>query len=79
MNDPLHESMLCFEVLTLVPFDLRLVNQSLLTDAEIDWLNEYHQRIRDTIKPYLTDQEISWLIGATRQIEPRSRKAEQDF
>ncbi|MBQ8706488.1 MAG: aminopeptidase P family protein [Succinivibrionaceae bacterium] len=74
MTNPAHPSMLSFEVLTLVPFDLRLVNADLLTEAEITWLNEYHQRVRDTIKPYLTDQEIGWLIGATKQIEGRCKK-----
>jgi Xaa-Pro aminopeptidase len=74
MSHPNLPSMLNFEVLTLVPFDLRLINTELLTDTEIDWLNDYHQRVRDTIKPYLTDQEIGWLIGATKQIEPKNKK-----
>lgn len=69
MTHPKLTSMLCFEVLTLVPFDIRLINRDLLDETEIEWLNDYHQRVRDTIKPYLTDQEIGWLIGATKQIE----------
>ncbi len=74
MNHPKLTSMLCFEVLTLVPFDIRLINQELLEGTEIEWLNDYHQRVRDTIKPYLTDQEIGWLIGATKQIESGVQK-----
>ncbi len=74
-----HAPMLSFEVLTLVPFDIRLINTNLMTDSEINWLNEYHMRIRDTIKPYLTDQEIGWLIGATKQIEKRNKKQDDNI
>lgn len=68
-KSPKQPSMLAFEVLTLVPFDTKLINSNLLDDTEIAWLNDYHKRVRDTIKPYLSDQEISWLIGATKALE----------
>ncbi len=73
-RDPKLTDMLTFEVLTLVPFDLRLLNLDLLDDEEITWLNNYHKRIRDTIKPYLSDQEISWLIGATKALDLHKKK-----
>ena len=66
--------MLSFEVLTLVPFDLRLINPEILDDDEISWLNDYHKRVRDTVKPYLSDQEISWLIGATKALDLHKNK-----
>ena len=34
-----------FEVLTLAPFDRRLIDPALLTGAELDWLNAYHARV----------------------------------
>lgn len=68
-SHPSLSGMLGFETLTLVPFDLRLVNPELMSDAEISWLNSYHAGVRHAIMPFLSDQEISWLIAATRQIE----------
>ena len=61
--------MLSFEVLTMVPFDLKLINTKMLSFTEKEWLNSYHKKIRETIQPFLSDQEISWLISATKQIE----------
>lgn len=62
-------SMLSFEVLTMVPFDLKLINSKMLSATEKEWLNNYHKKIRETIQPFLSDREISWLISATKTIE----------
>jgi Xaa-Pro aminopeptidase len=61
-------SMLDFETLTLVPFDTRLVDTSLMTSVEVDWLNAYHQRVIDTIGPLLPDADNAWLRAATRPV-----------
>ncbi len=61
--------MLEFETLTLVPFDLRLLDVSLLDAAEIDWLNRYHQRVAETIGPLLQGAEQQWLAQATRPVQ----------
>jgi Xaa-Pro aminopeptidase len=61
--------MLGFEVLTLAPFDLRLVDATLLTADEIAWLNDYHRRVREQIGPLLDDgAERAWLEQATREL-----------
>ena len=60
--------MLEFEALTMAPFDNRLVDESLLTDDELDWLNDYHTEVRGKIAPYLNDEELGWLKNATRTI-----------
>ena len=63
--------MLCFSPLTLVPFDKRIINVDLLSDSEIEWLNDYHQNVRNVIQnaaTTLTDTEISWLQAATAKI-----------
>ncbi len=62
------QQFMCFEVLTLVPFDLRAVDISMLTKAERDYLNDYHKRVFDTISPYLNEAEREWLANATREI-----------
>ena len=60
--------MLGFEALTLAPIDLALVDTAIMNIQEIDWLNAYHDRIRETIGPLVDAQTISWLYQATRPI-----------
>jgi Xaa-Pro aminopeptidase len=57
--------MLEFETISLVPFDRRLVDVALLREDEIDWLDAYHARVRDTIGPALEAVDRSWLERAT--------------
>lgn len=60
------KDMLGFETLTLAPIDLRLVDVSMLTTAERDWLNAYHARVRAEIGPLVGDDMQPWLNEATR-------------
>lgn len=57
-----------FETVTLFPFDLRLVDTSMLTDEELRWLNEYHRRVHDTLSPRLDEKERAWLDRNTRPL-----------
>ncbi|ACI99426.1 aminopeptidase P family protein [Rhodospirillum centenum] len=57
-----------FETLTLAPIDRRLVEPSLLTPAERDWLNGYHARVRQEIGPRLDDATRGWLERATEPV-----------
>lgn len=50
-----------FETLTLCPIDMELIDFDLLTNAEINWLNEYHQRVYQAISPKLNEFEREWL------------------
>ncbi|WP_459782856.1 M24 family metallopeptidase C-terminal domain-containing protein, partial [Photobacterium sp. R1] len=54
-------TVLGFESLTRAPIDRRLVDLSLLTDAELNWLNRYHQTVFDVISPSLQGEDLSWL------------------
>lgn len=60
--------MLEFEAITLVPFDTRLVDASLMTPAELAWLNDYHQRVVTAIGPLLEGADREWLEQATRPL-----------
>ena len=60
--------MLGFEALTLAPIDLALVDTSIMTEAEIDWLNRYHTRVRETIGPLVDGATGAWLESATRPV-----------
>lgn len=59
---------MCFENLTMVPFDLDAVEPALLTDHEKELLNAYHRDVYEKISPYLNEEEKKWLKESTRAI-----------
>ena len=59
---------MCFEPLTMVPFDLEGINPEEITERERKLLNDYHQKVYTTISPYLDEEEKEWLKQATREI-----------
>lgn len=59
---------MCFEPLTMVPFDLEGINPEEMTERERKLLNDYHQKVYTTISPYLDEKEKEWLKQATREI-----------
>lgn len=59
---------LCFETLTLAPFDRGAILPDLLTEKERLWLNSYSELVRDTLLPYLDHEETDWLINETRPL-----------
>jgi Xaa-Pro aminopeptidase len=60
--------MMNFETITLAPIDLNLVEPGLLTDGERLWLNAYHARVFETLRPLLDEETGAWLEQATRAI-----------
>lgn len=57
-----------FEALTLAPIDRRLIDASAMTDDEIAWLDAYHVRVRETLRPALDDATRYWLEAATQPL-----------
>ncbi|MCL1079009.1 aminopeptidase P family protein [Parashewanella spongiae] len=57
-----------FEALTLAPIDARLLDISLMTETEIQWLNQYHKQVEDALSPSLTGEDLAWLQQATATI-----------
>lgn len=57
-----------FESLTWAPFDLRLIDRSLLTAAEIAWINAYHAKVATIVAPHLTGTTLAWLTAACAPI-----------
>jgi len=53
-----------FETLTLAPFDRRLIDAALLTEAERAWLDAYHARVLAEIGPALEAETAAWLRAA---------------
>ena len=54
-----------FETVTLCPIDKRPIIKELLSDEEIDWLNQYHAKVYEKLSPYLDKAEQDWLRTAT--------------
>jgi Xaa-Pro aminopeptidase len=53
-----------FETLTLCPVDKAPIVREMMLQEEIDWLNQYHQRVFDTLSPHLSPSETDWLREA---------------
>ena len=62
------DDMLCFETITFAPFDQRLIEPSLMTGQEIDWLNNYHGEVREKLAPLLSGDDLKWLEAATENL-----------
>jgi Xaa-Pro aminopeptidase len=63
---------LTFEPLTFVPIQRELIDKSLLTSEEINWLDQYHQKCLTLIGQELKRQNkleiYEWLMEETKPI-----------
>ena len=50
-----------FETLTLCFYDTSLIEMSIMTKEEIDWINTYHKRVYDEVAPLLNEEEKAFL------------------
>ena len=57
-----------FETLTLCPIDRRPIIREMMSEEEIDWLNQYHQMVYDRLAPILSEDEKTWLKTATKPL-----------
>ena len=60
---------LAFETLTLCFYDTSLIEMSLMTEDEIDWLNAYHVRVYKEVSPLLNSDERTFLARKCAAIE----------
>jgi Xaa-Pro aminopeptidase len=58
-----------FEVLTLAPFDRRLILPGLLTRDEIAWVDAYHARVSAAVGPALEGEVRDWLASACAPLD----------
>ncbi len=57
-----------FETLTLFPFDTKALNIGLLNETERKWLNDYHQKVYNTLSTLLDEKHCNWLKSKTQPI-----------
>ena len=57
-----------FETITLCYLDTAPIIKSLLHPEEIDWLNQYNERVYQTLAPHLSHEDAEWLRLKTQSI-----------
>jgi Xaa-Pro aminopeptidase len=54
-----------FETITMAPIDRNAIDASMLTEEERIWLDAYHARARETLRPMVDETAAHWLERAT--------------
>jgi len=59
-----------FETITKCPIQTSLIDFSLMTEKEVNWLNAYHKSVYDALAPHLKDEPavLEWLARATAPV-----------
>ena len=57
-----------FDTLTLCPIDKKPIKKDLLSDNEVEWLNNYHLGVYEKLSPFLDEAEMAWLKEKTEAI-----------
>ncbi len=57
-----------FNTLTLCPIDISLIDLSLLTSEEKEWLNTYHLQVRNELMQLLSSELAGFLTEITKEI-----------
>ena len=62
------DAFLSWETLTLCFYDTNLIEMSLMSEQEIDWINAYHEKVYNLTAPHLTKEEAAWLKNKCKAI-----------
>ena len=68
IDDGASRTRLCFETVTLAPYDRALIDAAMLEKNELAWLNRYHARVAETLCPLLDNDDAGWLRRACAAI-----------
>lgn len=58
-----------FEPLTLCPIDKEAILTDMLSDEEIAWFNQYHEKVYNRLSPKLNNEEREWLKEVTSPLK----------
>ena len=61
-----------FETLTLCPIDTAPIDVEMLTEDEIQWLDNYHKMVFHRLSPHLDGEDVAWLREATKPLERKN-------
>jgi Xaa-Pro aminopeptidase len=57
-----------FNTVSLCYIDNSLINVDLLTNDEVNWLNDYHKTVFEKISPFLNIEEKEWIEEKTKNL-----------
>lgn len=57
-----------FSALTMCPIETKLIDTSLTTDKELEWINTYHKQVFEAISPRVTGDALAWLERCTQPL-----------
>jgi Xaa-Pro aminopeptidase len=63
-----NNSFLGFETVTYCPIDKKLIDKSMLTKQETDWINSYHSKVLELLEDHVNGEVLDWLIKNTLPI-----------
>jgi Xaa-Pro aminopeptidase len=69
------KKLLGFTTLTMAPIDRNLIEPTLLTDAELKWLNDYHAEVKATILPLVQKVDAKAAAFLEEATKPLSKGA----
>ena len=60
-----------FAKLTMIPIQKNLIKVDIMSDEELDWLDDYHQEVWDKVSPLLESGSpaMKWLEKSCSKIE----------
>jgi len=68
---PEGKKFLKFAKLTMIPIQKNLIDIDLMTSAELDWLDAYHQEVLEKVVPLLEEGSpaMDWLVKSCKKIQ----------
>lgn len=57
-----------FDTVTMCPIDLESIEMSLMDEDELEWLNDYHEMVYQTISSRIPKVEAKWLREVTKRV-----------
>lgn len=69
------KTFLKFAKLTMIPIQKNLIDTKLMTDAELDWLDSYHEEVFEKVAPLLEEgsEAMAWLKKSCEKIDRSGR------
>lgn len=62
-----------FETITYVPIETKCLDLSIMSDEEVDWLNNYHKLVFSKLSPLIRDNDLlEFLKSKTKEIHKNS-------
>lgn len=58
-----------FKTISFCPLELEAIDANILTDRQVEVLNNYHQEVYDKLSPYLEGDILEYLKETTRKVE----------